>query len=592
MAASSSSTSAFRLLSLGGSNFNDKRFQKDHSLFEGNQNKNQGVSKNGRKRHHGHDDDEEDEEVSAVRGPLTGGLDFFGTTKVDSGASGKSSVKRKISQGGEGAGASAGAGKRKRHIEDEARESDSDSDDEDANADSDSDSDSDSDHHTAVAPPVQKIKITGPSPLPVSFTSMTSLLSSVNGDMSASASQISTLKKNLEMDGVTQIWGVQGAVAGAMIGGSVGNGKSKDNMNMNTNTTKRDVMVVAPTGSGKTLSYLLPLFLLLGKPSRSFRSSHSDEQSAPAQESATTLTPTPKGIRSLILVPTHELALQTRNEVLKLARGGKWRVILLDKATEKAVVDTVQASESKNEGDVEEVEGEDKDKISTAQPAIDFLIATPERLHHLVESSKISLSSVRHLILDEADRLVGHDFLSQTEPIVQSCTHPSVQKVLLSATIEAGPEAIARTWLRSSGTRIVVGIKDAATTTIDQKLLFCGSEGGKLMALRNDIAAGALPPPTLIFVQSIERANDLYRELVMDGVQVGVVHGERSKAKRTEAVEDFRMGKIWMLVVTDVMSRGLDFKGVQVVVNYGEYRTVKTESLAIRPDYRWEDGLL
>lgn len=136
--------------------------------------------------------------------------------------------------------------------------------------------------------------------------------------------------------------------------------------------------------------------------------------------------------------------------------------------------------------------------------------------------------------------------------------------------MESGPEALARTWLRDEGTRVVVGVKDSASVTIEQKLQFCGSEQGKLLAIRNDIAAGALPPPTLIFVQSIERANDLYRELVMDGLQVGVVHSERSKAKRVEAVEDFRHGRTWMLVVTDVMSRGLDFKGVEVVVNYGE----------------------
>lgn len=178
---------------------------------------------------------------------------------------------------------------------------------------------------------------------------------------------------------------------------------------------------------------------------------------------------------------------------------------------------------------------------------------------------------VRFVVLDEADRLLGSDFLPQTAPIIDACTHSTVQKVFLSATMEAGPEALARTWLRDEGTRVVVGIKDSASVTIEQKLQFCGSEQGKLLAIRNDIAAGALPPPTLIFVQSIERANDLYRELVMDGLQVGVVHSERSKAKRVEAVEDFRHGRTWMLVVTDVMSRGLDFKGVEVVVNYGEY---------------------
>ena len=107
---------------------------------------------------------------------------------------------------------------------------------------------------------------------------------------------------------------------------------------------------------------------------------------------------------------------------------------------------------------------------------------------------------------------------------------------------------------------------------MEQRLQFCGSEIGKLLALRNDIAAGQLPPPALIFVQSIERADDLYKELVLDGLRVGVVHSNRTKAKREEAVRDFREGKTWVLIVTELMARGLDFKGVEVVVNYGGLR--------------------
>ena len=162
---------------------------------------------------------------------------------------------------------------------------------------------------------------------------------------------------------------------------------------------------------------------------------------------------------------------------------------------------------------------------------------------------------------------------------------------MLSATMEAGPEALARTWLKDDGVRIVVGLKsvedmaavffpcirdltassnrDAPSTTVTQHLQFCGSEMGKLLALRNDIAAGKLPAPVLIFVQSIERANELYQELVMDGMRVGAVHGEKSKAEREKVVREFREGKLWMLVVTELMARGLDFKGIEVVINYG-----------------------
>ncbi len=108
-------------------------------------------------------------------------------------------------------------------------------------------------------------------------------------------------------------------------------------------------------------------------------------------------------------------------------------------------------------------------------------------------------------------------------------------------------------------------------TTVDQSLLFCGSEAGKTLALTNLIAEGGLPYPSLIFVQSIERADELSKQLVLDGVRAEAVHSSRGKSKRDAAIDAFRRGDVWVLVVTDVLARGMDFRGVKVVVNYGEY---------------------
>jgi ATP-dependent RNA helicase DDX52/ROK1 len=85
------------------------------------------------------------------------------------------------------------------------------------------------------------------------------------------------------------------------------------------------------------------------------------------------------------------------------------------------------------------------------------------------------------------------------------------------------------------------------------------------------ITSGELPYPSLIFVQSIARAEDLYKTLVLDGVRAEVVHGSKAKSKRDEAIGKFRRGEVWMLVVTEVLARGMDFRGVKVVVNYGEW---------------------
>jgi ATP-dependent RNA helicase DDX52/ROK1 len=74
----------------------------------------------------------------------------------------------------------------------------------------------------------------------------------------------------------------------------------------------------------------------------------------------------------------------------------------------------------------------------------------------------------------------------------------------------------------------------------------------------------------LIFTQSIERAEELHKHLALEGVRVECVHGNKGKGKRDEAIREFREGKVWVLVVTEVLARGMDFRGVKVVVNYGE----------------------
>ena len=183
--------------------------------------------------------------------------------------------------------------------------------------------------------------------------------------------------------------------------------------------------------------------------------------------------------------------------------------------------------------------------------------------------------STQHIILDESDRLFSPDFRPQVLPILAAASNPAVEKCFLSATMPAGAEAIAKAHLRDGGVRVVVGIKDSAVSTVDQSLLYTGSEQGKILALRDLVSTGKLPYPSLIFVQSVERAEDLYKTMLMDGLRVDVVHGNRSKLQRDAAVAGFRTGDVWILVVTEVLARGMDFRGVKVVVNYGEC-TAKT----------------
>ncbi|KAJ2790799.1 RNA-dependent ATPase rok1, partial [Coemansia helicoidea] len=115
--------------------------------------------------------------------------------------------------------------------------------------------------------------------------------------------------------------------------------------------------------------------------------------------------------------------------------------------------------------------------------------------------------------------------------------------------------------------RIIVGTQNAATASIDQELLFVGQEEGKLIGLRNMITEG-FKPPCLIFVQSIDRAKELFHELVFEGINVEVIHSERTQTQRNRIVQKFRSGELWVLICTELMARGIDFKGVNLVINY------------------------
>ena len=115
---------------------------------------------------------------------------------------------------------------------------------------------------------------------------------------------------------------------------------------------------------------------------------------------------------------------------------------------------------------------------------------------------------------------------------------------------------------------VTIGQRNSATDTIKQTLVYTGTEKGKLLAFRQLIEGGKLKPPVLIFVQEKDRAKELFSELIKEKIHVDVIHSERSQLQRDNTVRAFRAGQIWVLICTELMGRGIDFKGVNLVVNY------------------------
>ncbi|EDV97840.1 probable ATP-dependent RNA helicase DDX52 isoform X2 [Drosophila grimshawi] len=285
----------------------------------------------------------------------------------------------------------------------------------------------------------------------------------------------------------------------------------------------RALMACAPTGSGKTLAFLTPIINSL----RSHKTT---------------------GLRALVLAPTRELAQQIYRECGELTRSTGLRTHFISKV-----------SEARQQHGPE------------CKQKYDILISTPNRVRFMLQQQPplLDLKGIEWFVLDEADRLMEegqNNFKEQLDDIYAACTHAQKRVAFFSATYTVPVAKWALRHLKNL-VRITIGVQNSATDTVQQELLFVGSESGKLLAVREMVRNG-LQPPVLVFVQSKERAKQLFEELLYDGINVDVIHAERTQHQRDNCVRAFREGHIWVLICTELMGRGIDFKGVNLVINY------------------------
>lgn len=285
----------------------------------------------------------------------------------------------------------------------------------------------------------------------------------------------------------------------------------------------RSILACAPTGSGKTVAFLVPVLAALNRPSK-------------------------KGFRALILSPTRELAKQIYRECTILAAGTGLKTNYITKVRQD------------NEGY--------GTKFSCK---FDILISTPNRLIHIMrlKPDLLNLRCVEWLIVDESDKLFEagtNGFRDQLAEIYKACDNDQVKRAMFSATYTTH---VAR-WCRKHLKKVIevtVGHRNTTVDKVEQELVYCGTEPGKLHAFRDLIQKG-ICPPVLVFVQSKDRAKQLFNELIYDGINVDVIHSERTQHQRDNVVKAFREGKIWVLICTDILGRGIDFVGIKLVVNY------------------------
>jgi ATP-dependent RNA helicase DDX52/ROK1 len=346
-----------------------------------------------------------------------------------------------------------------------------------------------------------------------------------------------------------------------------------------------DLLVVAPTGSGKTLAFMIPIINNVIK-------RHHEQ-------------PGSKEICSIIVAPTKELVAQIVNEGRKLVVGTGVRITAMRKGMR--VVESREVDEEMGSEHGEEESSEDDEtttnttKKKTGEVPVtksDILVSTPLLLVNALSNNRTMdiapLPSVRSLVLDEADVLLDPLFREQTLSLWNACTNPQLRVGLWSATMGSNIEELANSTIRerqaslslkeeSSLVRLVVGLKDSAIPNISHRLIYAATEQGKLLGLRqllhptaaSSAQTAGLRPPFLVFTQTIARAVALHSELMYDippeaggSSRIAVLHAELSDSRRSDIMAGFRKGEIWILITTDLLARGVDFRGVNGVVNY------------------------
>ena len=376
------------------------------------------------------------------------------------------------------------------------------------------------------------------------------------------------LAENLDSQGYTEPTEVQLGALPLLLGSDEDRGLPyKKKSQGQIHRSDIDLLTIAPTGSGKTLAFLIPILHgLLGE-------RHARKAERPGMASD-------HEIKAVIVAPTHELVDQLVNEGKKLALGTGLKVAAMKKGM-----------------NLREHRGHLDGQKSTNTLHSDILVATPLNLVHALSSETDSLpqdlSSVHYLVLDEADVLLDPMFRRQTLAIWEACTNDKLQTSLWSATIGSSVETLAQSFiserrqkmqLPSSNhhiLRLVVGLKDSALPTISHRLIYTATEQGKLLALRQLLhppasdSSTVLRPPFLVFTQTIARATALHSELLYDispeaggSSRIAVLHSDLSDLARSSVMAGFRKGEIWVIITTDLLSRGVDFRGVNGVVNY------------------------
>jgi ATP-dependent RNA helicase RhlE len=284
----------------------------------------------------------------------------------------------------------------------------------------------------------------------------------------------------------------------------------------------RDLIGLAQTGTGKTASFTLPILERL-----------LEEGYGHAKAEA-------HRVRVLVLTPTRELCVQVEESFRKYGKHTTLRVA--------------------------PVYGGVSVEVQTKQlrKGVDVIVATPGRLLDHMERQNVVFDDLEVLVLDEADRMLDMGFAPQLNKIVADVPRFR-QTLLFSATMPPEVEALARKYLRKPIV-VQVGRRSSAASTVTHAVYPVPRD--RKTELLAELLNKEGMDSVLIFSRTKHGADKVVRHLASKGISATAMHADKSQGERTKALEDFKKGKVRVLVATDIAQRGLDVSGISHVINY------------------------
>ncbi len=281
-----------------------------------------------------------------------------------------------------------------------------------------------------------------------------------------------------------------------------------------------DVLAIAQTGTGKTAAFAIPIVNAI----------HNNKISKRAQ-----------GIRCIVLVPTHELALQIEEVFSALSAHTFVKVLAIYGGVEQEA------------------------QIQALEDGIDVLIATPGRMFDLIHQAYIKLNRIETFVIDEADLMLDLGFIEDIRSIKHKLTRRH-QTLFFSATINKEIKNLAYTQVNHNAIRIQISPENRVSKNVSHYVMFVKMDDKRFFLQR--FITDHPESKMIVFVRTRVRAERVVKAMARVDIKALSVHGEKDQVERSEVMQTFKSGDCSILIATDLTARGIDIPNVNYVINY------------------------